>query len=291
MLPSFVKTPKSLVCANATTIANARIVKSAQTRANAIAFGMMSDSSAPSGAFYITDELAWQITRGVRACDGEMGSNRNGYPHRPALSRPLIRIERLIRSRNHHLGLVPGVILLPAGGILDRNFSPVPLHLQRTEPVQNQLQLRQIAFRQNQQKLIPTHANRQIPAPNHAIERRRKFLQHQISRRMPKRIIDVLEFVEVHQHDRQRMPLPRRTRHLSDKPLLRKPPVIQPRQRINHRQIAQQHRVVLLLRKLAPQALNQYLLVDRVNVEEHHQGYQPKNRLREPDPEKCRRSL
>jgi len=100
-------------------------------------------------------------------------------------------------------------------------------------------------------------------------------------------VVNLLEVVQVQRKHRQRMPSTFRACHLRRQALLCKAPIVQSGQRIDHRQIAQNMRMVSSFQELPAQTLNQNFLVNGVDVEEYDQRDQAKHSLRQPDVKEC----
>src|ERR1700723_3513107 len=82
---------------------------------------------------------------------------------------PLVGVKSFIGSSEHAFGQIAGCILLPTGGILDAKFPTFPCQFERANTVQNELQLRVIAFGKNQKEFVAAHANSEIASANSAI--------------------------------------------------------------------------------------------------------------------------
>src|ERR1700674_5761361 len=159
----------------------------------------------------------------------------------------------------------PGAYSFQPAEYLIGNFRPSPCHSKRSKPLQDKRQLPVIAFRKNQEKLISTHADGEIASADGAIEGGGKFLQHHIPGGVTVAVVDVLELVEIQEHDGKRMLLASRARHFGNEPLLGKPSVVETGQGVNHGELAQDHGMMLLFRKLAPEPFDEHLLVDGVD--------------------------
>jgi len=196
-------------------------------------------------------------------------SHRDGVRIWQKLRGALVFVERLIRAGHHGFWLVPRRVFLPTNGIPDGQFAAFPDHLEWPQASQNKLQLRVVAFGKNQEKLIAAHAGSEIAAANGSIETRGEFLENEVSGRMAVGIVDVLEVIQVHQDDRERMALASGTSDLGGKALLGEPAVVKSRQGVNHGELAQDQRVMLFLSKLAAETFDEHLLIDGVNVEKN----------------------
>ena len=181
---------------------------------------------------------------------------------------PLVCVKRLIGGDEHGFGQVAGYIFLPANGILYGESVAFPGHFKWANAVQDKLQLSVIALGKNQQEFVAPHANGEIASSNGSIESRGEFLKHEITSGVAVGVINRLEFVEVQKDHGQGMTLAGGASHLCREPLLGKPAVVEARQRVNHRQAAEYHRVILFFGKLSSQAFDEHLLIDGVSVED-----------------------
>src|SRR5580692_3046212 len=324
-LPSFVKTPKSFACGTATATPSVITAEHTHTARNEFFLSIISKAprclnrlpnaprakiktsrcmhslagSSTVNAFYINlgtphGELPGKSSRSRLDefwTEEFENSDRNGVRNGGLLRSALVCVQSLIGGGQHALRLVAGCVFLPANRILDRKFPALPGQFERPQPVQDELQLLVIAFRKNQQELVASHPHGEVSSPNGAIEGCGKLLKNQVPGGMAVGVVDVLELVEIEDHHTERMAFARRARHLGDQPLFGKPAVIEPRQGVNHGELAQDHRVMLLFCKLPPQPLDQHLLVNGVGVEEDDKGHQAQNSLADLDPEERCRAL
>ena len=90
-----------------------------------------------------------------------------------------------------------------------------------------------IALRQYQHEFVAAKPRRRVRLANHRAQMLGKRFQHQISRRMPKPIIDCLEFIQVKHHHRQVVMLPQRPANFRLQRAFHESPVIKSRQRIH----------------------------------------------------------
>jgi len=74
-----------------------------------------------------------------------------------------------------------------------RHFSGLELDRKIRQPLQHQLDLLRITLRQQHHKFVAANPHRQIRPPNRPAQPLAKRLQRQIARRMPVRVVDLLQ--------------------------------------------------------------------------------------------------
>ena len=145
------------------------------------------------------------------------------------------------------------------------------------------MQLRQRALRKEDEELVATQAHRQVGAADDFIQTGGKFLQYLVTGGMAVGVVDLLETVQVQREHGQRVSLALRASHFGGQALLRKAPVIQASQWINHGEITEKVRMALLLGELAAKPLDENCLRNRIDVKKHDQGDQTKNNIDDAD--------
>src|SRR5690348_6235526 len=101
------------------------------------------------------------------------------------------------------------------------------------------------------------------------------------------RVVNVLEIVKVQRHYREGMSLALGARNLCGKALFCKAAVVQASEWVKQSKTAQDVRMALLLRELAPQTFDDELLIYHVKVKKNDKGDQPKDGLAESEFEVC----
>src|SRR5437588_3111843 len=120
------------------------------------------------------------------------------------------------------------------------------------------------ALRQHRQKFISFKTTGNIRPSGSLSQTLSKFLQHTVSNRMTKTIIDLFERVQVEQDKGQCVAMPLRASNFIRQPLLDVSPVEYARKGIEKSEL------VKLLRYLLPNPINLHLLINHVDVEEHY---------------------
>jgi hypothetical protein len=103
---------------------------------------------------------------------------------------------------------------------------------QRRHPVHDLARLGVRRFREQERELVAADAERVVGPAQRVVEHVRKELQRLVTHRMTEAVVELLETVEVAEHERERALVARRARSLAVEPLDERAPVQQPRQRV-----------------------------------------------------------
>src|ERR1700728_1010200 len=118
----------------------------------------------------------------------------------------------------------------PTGGKTDRNFRAGVFRLHGAEPVEQGLDLAGVAFREQDQEFIASHARSNIGFSNRGGEAPRELLEYMIPRWMTVGIIDLFKAVKIEGNHGQRMAVSLGTIGFRGQALFRDAPVEKARQ-------------------------------------------------------------
>ena len=187
------------------------------------------------------------------------------------------RHEVLLDAGDKFFARFADLILLARGGKLNGNLVALPVEFERGEARQHAVQLFGGALGQNHHEFAGVQAHREVGTTNDGTHARGEFTQGLVTGFAAQAFVDQAKTLEIEQNQRERVTHPLGAGDLGGEALLSEAAVVEARQRIDHRPIAEPIELRLFVGELCTEALDEELLADRVDIEENDERDEPEN--------------